>query len=66
MRKTHRRNLPGSIPYCHVVRPRCQHCGSTELRIYKSSKDQGDESSLQYAECRLCWESTKIVWDREE
>ena len=49
-----------SIPYCHIVRACCAHCGSLRLKVYKSI-DQGDGSLLQYSRCRDCGGKTKIL-----
>lgn len=48
------------LPVLFYERPRCPRCESVRLRVRRTI-DQGDDSRLQYVQCKRCKTNFKVV-----
>lgn len=48
-----RRKESERLPYVHCERPRCDDCGSPELRTYRTV-EKTEEAASRYVQCQRC------------
>lgn len=52
-----------AVPIVFIQAPTCPYCGAVELRSIRSI-DQGDDSRMRLAECKVCVMPFKVVIEK--